>query len=165
MSSASFVRREHRHLPSTLSPRRVLATVACMAALAMVAACDDDDEPVGPDVEGRYELIQVNSQDLPVRITLSTGDEVTVTSVSATVDAGTYEGLVSYSREQDVCATTSTIPLAGEYTVEDDQVEFDDNNTLVEDFDGTFEEDVLTATITVETLGIRSALLTLRREE
>jgi hypothetical protein len=164
MSSASLVRRDHRDLPSTFSFRRVLATVACVASLAVVAACDDDDEPTGLDVDGTYTLAQVNDQTVPVLVSTAFGD-VLVTSGTAELDAGNYTGLITYTRDPDSdTPTTSTIALQGEYTEEGDAIEFTDNDLAIGQFTGRLDGNTLTADVNIAAFGI-TARLTFQRQE
>ncbi len=164
MSSASFVRRDHRHLASTFSFRRVLATVACMASLAVVAACDDDDEPTGLAVDGSYTLAQVNDQTVPVRVSTAIGD-VLVTSGTATLESANYSGLITYTRDPDSATpTTSTIALQGEYTTEGDVIEFTDNDLAIGEFTGRLDGNTLTADVNLAAFGITARLAFQRQE-
>ena len=164
MSSASFVRRDHRHLASTFSCRRVLATVACVMSLTMVAACDDDDEPTATDVDGTYTLAQVNDQTVPVLVSTASGD-VLVTSGSANLESGNYSGLITYTRDPDTdTPTTGTIALQGEYTHEGGAIEFTDNDLAIGEFTGTLEGNTLTADVDVAVFDITARLAFLRQE-
>lgn len=52
--------------PGTRVPRGLVAVLVGLL-LALAAACGDD--PIGPEaLEGNYELVQVNGQDLPARV-------------------------------------------------------------------------------------------------
>jgi hypothetical protein len=123
-----------------------------MAGLALsLLACDDDDDPAGPEdsVAGTYALLSISSQTVPTTVFQDATTQIEVLSGSITLTAtNTWTGTISTRTTTNGVPLEETLNASGTFTVSGSSITFTDASDS-STFTATRNGDTLTATLEI----------------
>lgn len=123
-----------------------------MAGLALsLLACDDDDDPAGPDTSfaGTYSLISISSQPLPATVFQDATMQIQVTNGQLVLNASNaWSGSITVVTTTTGAPITDNLAAGGTFTRSGNTFTFTDESDQ-STFTGTLSGDQLTATLEV----------------